>query len=110
VVQAARAPAGQRKPEQVAALFDYYRSSDVEFWKRKQAVVKASEPLPVDPKLTDLQKALNKAEQPIRLDPYLVQLREAAQASGHQCENKRLVAVQDLTWALINSAGFLFNH
>jgi len=110
VVQAARAPPGQRTPEQAAAIFSYYRSSDAEFWKRKQAVVKASEPLPVDPKFTELQQALSKAEEPIRLDPRLVQLREDAVVSAKQMENKRLVVVQDLAWALINSPGFLFNH
>ena len=36
--------------------------------------------------------------------------REDAQASAKQRENKRLTVVQDLTWALVNSAGFLFNH
>jgi len=110
VVLAARSPAGQRKPEQASAIIDYYRDSDGEFWKRKQAVVKASEPLPVDPKFAELQKSLTQAEQPIRLDPYLVQLREDAKASGRQIENKRLTVMQDLTWALINSPGFLFNH
>ena len=110
VVLAARAPAGLRQPAQAAAIVDYYRASDVEFWKRKQAVVKASEPLPLDPKLAELQKALSNAEQPVRIAPDLVQLREDAQASTHQMENKRLTAAQDLTWALINSAGFLFNH
>ena len=50
------------------------------------------------------------AEQPIVLDPFLVQLREDAKASGRQTDNKRLTVVQDLAWALINSAGFLFNH
>ena len=49
-------------------------------------------------------------EEPIRLDPYLVQLRVDAQASTRQTENTRLTVVQDLTWALINSPGFLFNH
>jgi hypothetical protein len=110
VVQAARAPAGQRKPEQAAAIFEYYRSTDTEFWKRRQAVAKASEPLPADPKFTELQQALTKAEEPIHLDPRFVQLREDAVTSAHQMENKRLVVVQDLTWALINSSGFLFNH
>jgi hypothetical protein len=110
VVQAARAPAGKRKPEQAAAIVDFYRSFDVEFWKRRQAVAKASEPLPADPKFTELQQALSKAEEPIHLDPRFVQLREDAVTSSHQLENKRLVVVQDLTWALINSAGFLFNH
>ena len=110
VVIAARAPAGQRKPEQAAAILAYHRDSDVEFWKRKVAVGTASDPLPADPKLVDLQKTLSRSEEPIVLDPYLVQLREDAKASGRQNENKRLTVVQDLTWALINSPGFLFNH
>ena len=110
VVQAARSSAGQRTPEQAAAIISYYRSADAELWKRKQAVVKASDPLPVDPKFTELQQALSKAEEPIHLDPRLVQLRDDAKTSAKQMENKRLVVVQDLTWALINSPGFLFNH
>ncbi|MGH7971686.1 MAG: hypothetical protein ACREIC_23475, partial [Limisphaerales bacterium] len=110
VVLAAQAPAGQRKPEQSAAIIEYYRSFDAELWKRKEAVVKASEPLPEDPKLAELKRALAKAEEPIRLDPTLVQLREDAKASAMELENKRLVVVQDLAWALINSSGFLFNH
>ncbi len=110
VVQAARSPAGKRTPEQAAAILEYYRSADAEFWQRKQAVVKASESLPEDPKLAELKQALAKAEEPIRLDPRLVQLREDAVASGKELDNKRLVVVQDLTWALINSPGFLFNH
>jgi WD40 repeat protein/mono/diheme cytochrome c family protein len=110
VVQAARAPAGERQPEQASAILDFYRNSDGDFWKRKQAVVNAAAPLAVDPKLTELQNALVQAQDPIRLDPGLVQLREDAKASGRQSKNKRLTVVQDLTWALINSPGFLFNH
>jgi WD40 repeat protein/mono/diheme cytochrome c family protein len=110
VVQAARAPAGERKPEQASAILDFYRDSDGDFWKRKQAAVKAAEPLPVDSKLTELQNDLTQAEVPISLDPGLLQLREDAKASGRQNGNKRLTVVQDLTWALINSPGFLFNH
>jgi WD40 repeat protein len=110
VLQAVRAPAGERKPEQTAAFLDYYRNSDAEFWKRKLAAVKASEPLPADPKFTELQAALSTAEQPIKLDPTLVQLRQDAQDSGKQVHDKRLTVAQDLAWALINSSGFLFNH
>jgi hypothetical protein len=110
VVEAARAPAGERKSEQASAILDYYRNSDIGFWKRKQAVVKAAEALPVDSKLAELQSALKQAEAPIHLDPGLVQLREDAKDSGLQNENKRLTVVQDLTWALVNSPGFLFNH
>jgi hypothetical protein len=110
VVQAARAAAGKRTSAQASAILNFYRSIDAEFWKRKETVVKASEGLPEDPKFAELKKALAKAEEPIRLDPHLVQLRDDAVASAKQTENKRLVVVQDLTWALINSAGFLFNH
>ena len=111
VVNAVRAPAGQRKPEHASAILAHYRDSDVEFWKRKLAVIKAAEPLPVDPKLTDLQKTLALlVEQPVVLDAGLLQLREDAKASARQRENTRLTVIQDLTWALINSPEFLFNH
>jgi WD40 repeat protein/mono/diheme cytochrome c family protein len=110
VAQAVRAPAGERTSEQAAAVIDYYRASDTEFWKRKQILVTAKTPLPVDPKFTELKQSLAKAEEPIRLDPHLVQLREDTKMSATQEENKRLTAVQDLAWALINSGAFLFNH
>jgi ABC-type uncharacterized transport system YnjBCD substrate-binding protein len=110
VVQAVRAPAGERTAEQTAAVIDYHRASDAQFWKRKQTLATAREPLPVDPKFTELKKNLATAEDPIRLDPHLVQLREDSKMSAVQRENKRLTAVQDLAWALINSSAFLFNH
>ena len=110
VAQAVHAPAGERTPEQAAAVIDYYRASDTEFWKRKQVLVTAKTPLPVDPKFTELKQNLARAEEPIRLDPHLVQLREDTKMSTAQGENKRLTAVQDLAWALINSGAFLFNH
>ncbi len=110
VVEAARAPAGMRQPEQAGAIIDFFRAADPEFWRRKQGVVNASAPLPADPKLAELQKSLAEAEEPAHLDPYLVQLRVDALASSRQSANKRLTVVQDLTWALVNSAGFLFNH
>jgi hypothetical protein len=110
VVKAARAPAGQRTAEQSAAIIDFVRNSDPELWKRKGAFAKISMPLPEDPKLVELKADLKKAKEPIQLDPVLAQLREDAKASIKQSENKRLTVVQDLTWALINSPGFLFNH
>ena len=110
VADALRAPAGQRKPEQAAAIIDYYRAGDIGFWRHKQAVVDARADLPVDPRFTVLKKALATAEQPILLDPFLVQLREDVRYSTKQLENQRLTVVQDLAWALINNASFLFNH
>ncbi len=40
----------------------------------------------------------------------LVQLRLDVQESTRKIANRRLTAVQDLAWALINSPAFLFNH
>jgi hypothetical protein len=37
-------------------------------------------------------------------------LREDTHESVGQNQNKRLTVVQDLTWALVNSPAFLFNH
>jgi hypothetical protein len=110
IVEAAKAPAGERTPEQSLAVLEYFRDSDGEFWKRKQAVLRAAEPLGTDSKLAELQDLLKQAEQPVRLDPELVQLREANKDSALQSQNKRLTVVQDLAWALVNSPSFLFNH
>jgi len=110
IVQAIQAPAGERKPEQMVTIIDYYRAGDADFWKHKKALVDANDPVPEDPRLVELKKALATAEEPVKLDPYLVQLREDAKFSTKQQEDKRLTAVQDLTWALINSPSFLFNH
>ena len=110
VVDALKASAGQRTPEQTTALVEYHRHTDVEFWLRKLAAADAAKPLPADSKLKELEKAVADAKLPIRLNPHLVQLRQDAKASGQQIENPRLTVVQDLAWALINSPGFLFNH
>jgi hypothetical protein len=40
----------------------------------------------------------------------LIQLRNDAKQSAQQLERIRLTAAEDLTWALINSPAFLFNH
>ena len=67
-------------------------------------------PLPTDPGVVERRTSLARAEEPITLDPKLVQLRQDAKQSEAQLAAKRLTGVQDLTWALINTASFLFNH
>lgn len=110
VVEAVRAPAGERTPDQVAAIVDHFRAGDREFWRLKQSLRDADAPRPEDPRRAELERSLQAAEQPIKLDPYLVQLREDARFSAQQQANQRLTVVQDLAWALINSSSFLFNH
>ena len=46
----------------------------------------------------------------LTLDPKLVQIRQDVKQSEAQVASKRLTGVQDLTWALINTPAFLFNH
>ncbi len=74
------------------------------------AWVTALRPLPADPKMESLQSALAKAERPVLEDAALVQLRSDVGYSVEQAANRRLTAAQDLTWALINNAAFIFNH
>jgi hypothetical protein len=68
------------------------------------------QPLPVDPKLTELKTQVELASKPVPEDARLAQLRADVEASEKQMTNQRLTAAQDLAWALINSPAFLFNH
>jgi hypothetical protein len=83
---------------------------DDEYWIRTRAVSEAKQALPADPKHESLKAAYAKASEPIRLDAQLVQARIDAESSTKQVNNRRLTAMQDLTWALINSSAFLFNR
>ena len=70
----------------------------------------AKKPLPIDPRLKELQESLKLVNRPVPLDPTLAQLRTDAEQSAKLIANERLTAAQDLTWALINSPAFLFNR
>ena len=93
-----------------AAIAAYWNVNDPELRKRRLTAGKLELPLPTDPGLTERRAAIVRAEDPVRLDPKLVQLRADAEQSKAQLANKRLTGVQDLTWALINTPAFLFNH
>jgi hypothetical protein len=95
---------------QRTALLEFFASRDEEGRKRHVALANGSKPLPPDPKLVELQNYLAGVSRPVPEDLKLVQLRQDVEISTKQLENKRLTAVQDLAWALINSPAFLFNH
>jgi len=103
-------PADKRTDKQKQELLDYYRGVDAERLKLAAAVDQAKKPRPIDSRLKRLQDALAKASEPLPIDPELARLRADVKASSEQLANARLTAVQDLTWALINSPAFLFNH
>lgn len=102
--------AEQRTEEQKKKLTAHYRSLDAELQKRTAALAEAKKPRPIDPKLKDLQDVLARAEQPLLIDPKLADLKRAVELSTKQVQQLRLVAAQDIAWALINNPAFLFNR
>ena len=101
---------GQRSPEQQAALITYFQTHDADRGKLVAELAAARQPLPEDPRITARKAAVATAGLPVPLDPKLERLRSDVELSAAQLKNQRLTATQDLTWALINTPAFLFNH
>ena len=110
VLAALDVPAAQRSPEQVDVIARQFRATAPEAVALDAQLAMARKPLPEDPGLTQRKQAYAQASMPIPLDPDLVEWRRLANVSEAQHKNKRLTLAQDLTWALINSPAFLFNH
>ena len=103
------APA-DRTEEQRAAVRAAFDAQDEDHQALTAALVEANKPLPPDAGVTAREATLEAAGQPVPLDGTLARLRADAATSAAQLETRRLTAAQDLTWALINSPEFLFNH
>ena len=99
-----------RTEAQKAVLMTYFRATDPELRAKFNAVVASKAPIPVDPKLQELRDQLEYAKKPIAINPALLALRRDVEISIEQSIARRLTAAQDITWALINSPAFLFNH
>ena len=105
------ASAAEVRPEaQKNVLLGYFRIVDPELRGKYTALNASKAPLPGDPKLKELRDQLEDAQKPIQPDPGLVALRRDLEMSVQQAATRRLTAAQDITWALINSPAFLFNH
>lgn len=107
---ALRTPADKRTKEQQAVISAEYSLNFADLQRAKQGLAAARTPLPADPVLAGHEAKLVDSQKPIVIDPKLLQLRRDAELSKQQMANIRLTAAQDLTWALINSPAFLFNH
>ncbi len=103
-------PAKQRSDAQLKTLTDYFRGVDASFSKLQAAVADAKRPVPIDGGISSRNATVAQLEKPTPDDPVLVQLRADVEQSRRQLKARRLTAAQDLTWALINSPAFLFNH
>ena len=103
-------PAAQRNKEQQDRLLALFRERDEELRKQTAAVAESNKPLPPDPQQQQFQQKVEEASRPVPEDAKLAGMRRDLEMSATQLANKRLTAAQDLTWALINSPAFLFNH
>lgn len=99
-----------RKAEHLQSLIAYLDKSDGHWLELRSALSTAELPVAPDETLTAMEKEIAELEKPIVDDPRLVQLRADFAASSDQMADQRLTLAQDLTWALINSPAFLFNH
>ncbi len=91
-------------------LLDYYSKADRELQQRINAVTASKKPRSTDPKLVELRNNLLEMQKVLPVDRKLTRLRNDVLLSTQQVKKNRLIAAQDLTWALINSPAFLFNH
>ena len=103
-------PPAWRSKEQNAVVTAWFRDQQVDYLAKRFEWVKQTRPLPPDATIRQLKADLARAQRPVKDDPGLLQLRIDVKQSIEQSANRRLTAAQDLTWALINNATFLFNH
>lgn len=88
-------------------LFD---ATSPELVALRNGLVAAEMPLMVDPDIAAARSLVARLSVPTPPDPRLEQLNRDLALSEQQLATARLTAAQDLTWALINSPAFLFNH
>ena len=100
----------KRTPEQNKELSEAFKTSEPDRIALVKKLTESRKPLPVDPQMKKLQAELAEAEKPLALPPEVVRLRRALGLSKKHLANKRIIAAQDLTWALINTPAFLFNR
>jgi len=103
-------PREKRLPAERELLAGFAAAHDPVRRKLEAEFASATGPLAADPTVTQRLADLAEAEKPVVDDPAIVRLRSDANASTGQLAEKRLTAVQDLAWALINSPAFFFNH
>tara|TARA_Y100001934_G_scaffold128247_1_gene155783 strand:+ start:13229 stop:18241 length:5013 start_codon:yes stop_codon:yes gene_type:complete len=105
-----RTPVDKRSKDQLAKLKTAYQLTDKTLAARTTALATAKARLPRDKKEVELENVVKRFEQPLPPDPELIRLQRAKKLSDEQLKKVRLVGMQDLAWALVNSPAFLFNH
>ena len=106
----AAVPRADRSPAHVLELERILATRDPAKVQLSDELAAAAQPLPADPQLVALAADLAEARRGVPDDPAIVRIRSDLAASTQQLANRRLTAMQDLAWALINSPAFIFNH
>ena len=92
------------------SLVALFKRGDPMIQKLNDEFASANTPLDIEPGIVQRRQTLASVSMPIPDDAILVQLNSDVKYSAEQLEQRRLTMAQDLTWALINSPAFLFNH
>lgn len=87
-----------------------FEKSDLEYYSLTTQIAAAKKPLVIDKEIVQLRERLERVSRPFAPDALLSQLDHDVALSEKQLANRRLTAVQDLAWALMNSPSFLFNR
>ncbi len=103
-------PKASRSDESSKVLSDYLTATDPSVREANEALGVANQAVPPDEGLVALEQRKKALSVPTADDPKLVRLRDDVKQSSIQMDHIRLTAAEDLTWALINSPAFLFNH
>lgn len=103
-------PEGDRDEAAKQKLVDYIGKTDADRTKAEAALATARQPVPRDAETVRLEKRRDALSVPTSDDERIVRLRNDVEQSKQQLARIRLTAAEDLTWALINSPAFLFNH
>ncbi len=88
----------------------YVRETSAERKEHVARLGRENMPLPEDELVATLLKRIERLSQPVADDSLLVRMRVDVKESATQKSKSRLTAAEDITWALINSPAFLFNH
>ncbi|MEM9587756.1 MAG: hypothetical protein AAGA03_10795, partial [Planctomycetota bacterium] len=110
IAAALSSPPNQRDKAQNERIRKYVQTIDPELSAGRSALATAKKPLAPDADLVALQAKQKRLSVETADPPALVKLRVDAKQSQKQLGNRRLTAAEDLTWALVNSPAFLFNH
>ncbi|XZE35949.1 DUF1549 domain-containing protein [Pirellulaceae bacterium SH501] len=106
----ANAPKEMKRESISNMALHYFKTSSSERVKLQEQVQIESRPLPEDALVVSYKKTIERQSVPLADDPSLVRLREDVKESERQKSQMRITAAEDITWALINSPAFLFNH